>query len=85
MKSNNWIYATPAQESYLRRLWSEVAQYRTAKWARPSNGRKMLKSEASREIEMLLSAIAEGKAKNQSVASRVGATQGEFLNAMAGL
>lgn len=57
-----WIYATPAQESYLRRLWSEVAQYRTAKWAKPSNGRRMLKSEASTEIGMLLAAIDEGKA-----------------------
>ena len=65
MRRNDWIYATPAQEAYIDRLWREVAPYRTAKWARPS--RRLLKSEASREIDMLKQAIEEGKAE---VASR---------------
>lgn len=59
MKRGDWMYATPAQETYLRRLWDEVARYRTAKWAR--SHRRLLRSEASQEIDMLRAAIAEGK------------------------
>lgn len=54
------MYATPSQESYLDRLWAEVAPYRTAEWPRAT--RRMLKSDASREIDMLKKAIARGKA-----------------------
>lgn len=60
-----WIYATPAQESYIRRLRSKVAQYRTAKWSAIT--RRMLKSEASTEIEMLLAAIKQGKANDAAL------------------
>lgn len=59
MKRNDWIYATPAQEAYISRLRAEVDAYRTAKWPRIT--RRMLKSEASAEIAMLLEAIQEGK------------------------
>lgn len=59
--NNDWIYATPAQESYLDRLWREVVVYRNAEWSRSS--RRLLKSEASREIDMIKAAIARGKAE----------------------
>lgn len=57
--ARDWIYATPAQEAYLDRLWIEVQRYRTAEWTRSK--RRYLKREASREIEMLRAAIARGK------------------------
>lgn len=59
MSRHDWIYATPAQEAYIRRLWVQAEVYRTAKW--PRTNRRMLKKEASREIAMLLEAIREGK------------------------
>lgn len=58
-RAREWIYATPAQEAYLDRLWAEVQRYRTAEWVRSK--RRYLKSEASREIDMLRAAIARGK------------------------
>lgn len=60
MKRGDWMYATPAQEAYINRLWAEVDRYRTAKWPRVT--RRMLRREASAEIAMLLEAIREGKA-----------------------
>lgn len=59
-RQRDWIYATPAQETYLNRLWAEVQPYRTAEWARSK--RRYLKTDASREIDMLRAAIARGKA-----------------------
>ena len=59
MPRHDHIYATPAQESYLDKLWIEVFRYGTAKWSRGS--RRLLKSDASREITMLLEAIEQGK------------------------
>lgn len=60
MKAHAGIYATAAQEAYLDRLWIEVGRYGTAEWARSS--RRMLRREASREIDMLRAAIQRGKA-----------------------
>jgi hypothetical protein len=61
MRRHDGIYATPAQESYLDHLWREVARYRTAKW--PRSSRRLLRSDASLEIDMLRDAIARGKAE----------------------
>ena len=58
-RARDRIYATPAQEVYLDRLWAEVQRYRTAEWVRSK--RRYLMSEASREIDMLRAAIARGK------------------------
>jgi hypothetical protein len=61
MRRNEHIYATAPQEAYISRLRAEVDQYRTAKW--PKVVRRLLRSEASVEIKMLLAAVAEGKAR----------------------
>lgn len=64
MRAHAGIYATASQEAYLDRLWVEVARYGTAEWSRPA--RRMLRSEASREIDMLRAAIQRGKAADSA-------------------
>jgi len=51
MKRNEWIYATAAQEAYLRRLISETRNC-VVRW-NVDLRRQMLKSAASRAIDML--------------------------------
>lgn len=58
MRRHEWIYATPAQESYIRRLRERAGM--AAKW--PPGQRRLLRSEASIEIEMLKEAIAKVQA-----------------------
>jgi hypothetical protein len=55
-RRNDWIYATPAQETYLRRLFATASALRVAPYAMPN--RRLLKSEASRDIDVLKRAIA---------------------------
>lgn len=60
MKATAAIYATPAQESYLRRLAQEAARYGCAPYAVPN--RRLVRSEASRTIDDFKAAIAKAKA-----------------------
>lgn len=64
MRNREWIYATPAQESYIKRLRNEAFSLRAETEYGPiSNSRSHLKSEASAEIDMLKRCIAKAKAK----------------------
>jgi len=49
-RRNEWIYATDAQEAYMRRLWAALwPESRPFQWV----NRRLLKSEASRLIDDL--------------------------------
>lgn len=61
---NEWIYATPAQEVYLRRLRQEAARYQCAPYY-INNARRMLKSEAIKAIDDFKSSIAAAKARKE--------------------
>jgi hypothetical protein len=56
---NEWIYATPAQENYIRRLQTEAAPLRCAPYALGS--RRLLKSDAARVIDDFKTAITKAK------------------------
>lgn len=51
MKRSEWIYATPAQEGYLRRLRNECFAKRISMGYVVDTSRRLLRSEASREID----------------------------------
>lgn len=63
--NNDWIYATDAQEAYIRLLRNQAFPFGTVKWGPKDAGRRYLKSEVPKEIEMLKAAIAEGKAERE--------------------
>lgn len=56
--NHDWIYATPAQESYLRRLMDQAAPLRCAPY-RFDRSRRLLRSEASKAIDDFKAAIAK--------------------------
>ena len=60
--NNDWIYATPAQETFLRRLRNEAfaARYQGPEVLYHDSSRRILKSEASAEISALLEAKKRG-------------------------
>jgi hypothetical protein len=60
---NESIYATEKQEAYVRLLRSKCIGF--AKWGPTS--RRLLRSEASREIEMLLQAVKEAEADRDAL------------------
>ena len=56
---HEWIYATDAQEAYLRRLAAACAPLRCAPYA--LGRRRLLRSEASRAIDDFRAALAEAQ------------------------
>ena len=56
MKRNDWIYATPAQEAYLRRLMDQAAPLRCAPYGF-NRSRRLLRSECSKAIDDFKAAI----------------------------
>lgn len=62
MRRNEWIYATPAQECYIRRLQRDAFVLRCTPLYLDSS-RRRLKSEASRIIDTFKAAITAAKEK----------------------